>query len=298
MEISTEDREEFINEALELLSIAESALMAIEDGANFTSKYDSIFRSFHSIKGASGMLGMTYLNAHMHKIEDDFGKLKSRTELTQSQCTYFLKAIDTARIGLDGNEISFDYDTKISEQEVEKIESVDAFIVDDEEDLVEILGAYLAREKISWRGFSSPSAALEAIKLSPPRIVLTDLSMPQMDGLTLSREIKKIYSELPIIIVSGYLSREALLEASKAGISGFVEKPAKHNTVITQVKQALVEAEMASLLDTTIKIILFQLPEIEEYLLKKGKSDNFNLLKTDIIKLLERKRLLKKLRTS
>lgn len=50
--------------------------------------------------------------------------------------------------------------------------------------------------------------------------------------------------------------------------------------LLSIAKAALIQAEMASLLDTTIKIILFQLPEIEDYLLKKGKDDNFNILKS------------------
>lgn len=296
MEISSEDLEEFTNEALELLSLAESALMAIEDGAEFISKYDCIFRSFHSIKGASGMLDLKYLNSHMHQIEDHFSKLKNRTELSQSQCTYFLGAIDSARVGLDGREIKFSYEINLNEPPEDNEESVDAFIIDDESDLIEILGNYLFKEKITWKGFSDPSIALQAIKEQPPRIVLTDLSMPKMDGLTLSREIKKIYSDIPIIMISGFLNRDALMDANKAGITGFVEKPAKQTTVMNQVKQALIEAEMASLLDKTIKIILFQLPEIEDYLIKKGKVDNLNLLKSDVITLMERKRLLRKMR--
>lgn len=298
MDISCEDKEEFVTEALELLSLAETDLMAIEDGAMFADKYDSIFRAFHSIKGASGMLGLTFLNTHMHKIEDDFGRLKNTATLSQTQCTYFLLAIDHARNALNGNELEFNYITPLSQELSKPEEAVDAFIIDDEEDLIEILGNFLTREKITWRGFTDPSAALKAVKISPPRIVLTDLSMPKMDGLTLCREIKSVYSEIPIIMISGFLSRESLLEATQTGITGFVEKPAKQTTVINQVQQALIQAEMASLLDTTIKIILFQLPEIEDYLHKKGKDENFNILKSEVIKLMERKRLLRKMRAS
>lgn len=298
MQISPEELEEFTNEALELLHQAEASLMAIEDGAEYSVHYDSIFRALHSIKGASGMLSLSVLNAHLHKIEDHFAKLKHNNSLTSDQCSYFLKAIDTAKVALKGEEILFDYEVNLSEQVLRAEGAIDAFIIDDESDLLEILGSYLSKEKISWKSFTNPREALEAIKLSPPRIVLTDLTMPVMDGLSLSKEIKKIHTDMPIIMISGFLDREALLEATRAGITGFVEKPVKQTTLINQVKQALVEAEMAALLDKTIKIILFQLPEIEEYLTQKGKIANLNLLKTDVIKLMERKRMLKQMRTT
>lgn len=52
-------------------------------------------------------------------------------------------------------------------------------------------------------------------------MILSDLSMPQMDGIKLAREIRKINQNVPIIMVSGNLSKEKVLELLRYDIFGF-----------------------------------------------------------------------------
>ncbi len=298
MDFSDEDWEEFRNEALELLNEAEVALIEVDQGLSFESRYNAIFRAFHSVKGASGMLGLNDLNQHLHKIEDHFSQLKSKNELSSFHCSYFLEAIDKARLGINKEPIHFSYDFDPLNQVIAIVPSAespaDVIVVDDEIDLVEIIGNYLFKEKLNFKGFTDPTKALSEIKERPPKIVLTDFNMPHMNGISLIKEIRKSQKDLPIIMISAFLDKETLLKGFESGVTGFIEKPTKESYLIAQIKQSMLQAETKKLLEKTFKIILFQLPEIDSYMTEKGKIENLNLLKTDIKNLLEMKRQLSK----
>ncbi|NWF66856.1 MAG: response regulator, partial [Campylobacterales bacterium] len=58
-----------------------------------------------------------------------------------------------------------------------------------------------------------------------PDIVITDILMPRLDGLKLSKEIKNISNETKIIISSAYSDTKYLLEAIEIGVFGYIIKP-------------------------------------------------------------------------
>jgi CheY-like chemotaxis protein len=85
---------EFYLEAEELFNEAEEALLRLEENGSFEAEYVNLFRSFHSLKGASGMLGFLKLQKHMHVLETNLSNIKVNGEITTDQLTYFLKGID------------------------------------------------------------------------------------------------------------------------------------------------------------------------------------------------------------
>lgn len=93
--------DEFMIEADELLEDAEDGLLNLEgDGGG--EEYNRVFRSFHSLKGASGMMGLLDLQAHMHLLEDSFESVKAK-EIPFAEVTdYFLQGVDFARGLLKG----------------------------------------------------------------------------------------------------------------------------------------------------------------------------------------------------
>ena len=78
MQFSELDIKEFIMESTELLDAAEKSLLAIDQGAPFKDHYDAIFRAFHSIKGAAGMMEMTAVQSHLHQMESRFLDQKTK----------------------------------------------------------------------------------------------------------------------------------------------------------------------------------------------------------------------------
>ena len=69
--------------------------------------------------------------------------------------------------------------------------------------------------------------------------VLLDLTMPRMDGADTLRELRKIASDLPVILCSGYHSQELRERFADNGLAGFVQKPYKLADISAALQSAL-----------------------------------------------------------
>jgi len=109
MSFSDQEIEEFKAEAVELLDVAEKSLLALDLGSSFKQTYDAVFRSFHNLKGAAGMMEMHRLQAHTHELESVLMPFKDLDDMPKNYISYFLNGIDASRSILDGSEVEFNY---------------------------------------------------------------------------------------------------------------------------------------------------------------------------------------------
>ncbi len=79
-----------------------------------------------------------------------------------------------------------------------------------------------------------------------PDLVILDIWLPGMDGLTALPEIKKSFPDLPVVMISGHGTIETALNALKLGAQDFIEKPLELEKIIHQVRQALEIRELKS----------------------------------------------------
>lgn len=124
-------------------------------------------------------------------------------------------------------------------------------IVDDEEIEREGMVQFIPWEKYgvqlvgaAWNGIE----ALTIIKEEKPDIVLTDIKMPVMDGITLIREAKKIYCDMEFIVLSGYGEYEFTSQAMEEGIRHYILKPfdeRKILEVLEKVKEEIQRKRMS-----------------------------------------------------
>lgn len=98
-------------------------------------------------------------------------------------------------------------------------------VIDDDPDVVEILTSMLADENVVTQGVTDAALALAVIAEFKPHAIFTDLKMPQVDGLDLVRSIRELYPEMPVVIVSGEVDKQALLAAVRLGVTAVIEKP-------------------------------------------------------------------------
>lgn len=100
------------------------------------------------------------------------------------------------------------------------------YIVDDHQMLIDGLKALLSDEKhISIVGENTlAKSALKEIGEYRPDIVLTDINMPEMDGIELTKHIKKLYPTIKIIALSMFGERETISDMLKAGVSAYILK--------------------------------------------------------------------------
>lgn len=100
------------------------------------------------------------------------------------------------------------------------------YIVDDHQMLIDGLKALLGGEShLSIVGENTlPKVAVKEIAEYCPDIVLTDINMPEMDGIELTKEIKKTNPELKVIALSMFGERETISDMLKAGVSAYILK--------------------------------------------------------------------------
>ncbi len=112
-------------------------------------------------------------------------------------------------------------------------------VCDDEEDVLVSLNQILSFENHVVIACSSVASALEALKTEPIDVILTDLHMPEMNGLDLAKEIRKINNYIPIIFVSGNTNRELLKQFITLGVNDFIDKPFSVDDIILAVDRAI-----------------------------------------------------------
>ena len=100
------------------------------------------------------------------------------------------------------------------------------FIVDDEADILEILEKFFKRKnRFDVIKFTNPLIALDEIKKGGVDLVLTDIMMPQMDGVELLKEIKNFNPNIKVIMMTAFSTLERTLECEKLGADDYVTKP-------------------------------------------------------------------------
>lgn len=98
-------------------------------------------------------------------------------------------------------------------------------VVDDEPDFVNSLKGHLALSCNSIHTASSGEEALRIIREKKVHIVLSDIKMPKMDGLTLLQEIRKYDFTIQVIMMTGYSTFNITLEALEYGATDYIMKP-------------------------------------------------------------------------
>lgn len=101
-------------------------------------------------------------------------------------------------------------------------------LVDDEEEVIQIIMKKIDWESMGFKVVGYAHNGVEALEMAEeyqPDVVLTDIKMPYMDGLTLSRRLKELYRTIRIIIFSGFDEFEYAKEAIKIEVEEYILKP-------------------------------------------------------------------------
>ena len=116
-------------------------------------------------------------------------------------------------------------------------------IVDDEEGVRDFLSRTLDAEYDVLAVSDGISALHQLRETGETReaynLVIADLRMPGMDGLTLIREVKQLNPQMPIIIITGFSSESSAIEAVNLGVSGYLTKPVGIPQVLAAAAKAL-----------------------------------------------------------
>jgi excisionase family DNA binding protein len=114
-------------------------------------------------------------------------------------------------------------------------------VVDDEASIRDLLAKTLALAEYEVDVASDGRAAIDRLRMYPYDLLIADLKMPGIDGLTLIREGKRLKPELPVIIITGFSTESSAIEAVNLGVAGYLTKPFRVPQVLAAAAKALGE---------------------------------------------------------
>jgi excisionase family DNA binding protein len=114
-------------------------------------------------------------------------------------------------------------------------------VVDDEASIRDLLAKTLALAEYDVDVAPDGRSALERMRMYPYDLLIADLKMPGMDGLTVIREAKRYKADLPVIIITGFSTESSAIEAVNLGVAGYLTKPFRVPQVLSAAAKALGE---------------------------------------------------------
>jgi two-component system, NtrC family, response regulator GlrR len=139
--------------------------------------------------------------------------------------------------------------------------AVDILLVDDDPDLLKLIGLRLTAAGYRVKSAESGEAALAQIAIARPAVVVTDLRMPGLDGMQLFEQINAQHPTLPVIILTAHGTIPDAVAATQRGVFGFLTKPFDPPELLAKVAQAAaVAGETAPAADGTTVIDAWRAP--------------------------------------
>ena len=112
-------------------------------------------------------------------------------------------------------------------------------VVDDEENMVHFLTKLLRAEGFEVEGVRTGEAALDRLRAGPFELVLTDLKLPDTDGIEILKAVRELHPETVVVLITAYGTIESAIEAMRAGAYDYVTKPFRASEILQVVEKAL-----------------------------------------------------------
>jgi two-component system, LuxR family, response regulator FixJ len=113
------------------------------------------------------------------------------------------------------------------------------YIIDDDEAVRDSLAFLLEAAELTVRTYESAVQFLEQVSALGGGCVVTDIRMPEMTGLDLVRRLTASGSSLPVIVITGHGDVPLAVEAMRAGVVDFIEKPFDDEVMLAALRRAL-----------------------------------------------------------
>ena len=116
-------------------------------------------------------------------------------------------------------------------------------VVDDEEAVLTLFRKTFERAQYDVDTAGDGAAAIECLRANAYDLLVTDLQMPGVGGLSVIREARRLVSGLPVVIVTGRSTEASAIEAVNLGVSAYLTKPFRMGNIMAAAARALGESE-------------------------------------------------------
>ncbi len=122
---------------------------------------------------------------------------------------------------------------------METMERRKALVIDDDQIVLDSVRRILTEEKFDVDTTLSSRKGIGLALDNDYDIVLTDVRMPDIDGLTVVLNLKQAKPNIPVLVITGYASVHSAVEAMKRGATDYVQKPFTPEALVTKVTSAI-----------------------------------------------------------
>lgn len=315
--------QEFTEESIELIETAQSLLIKVEGAsAVLRGQYDEeILRTLHTLKGACGMFGLSEIEKALHHFEEVYLQASKIKKISSDTIDYVLKGLDAVRKSLTSKEeyqyASLGANEELVNTKLEKKEEQEhtrpskpllfktlaakaqepkplVYVVEDKIELRSYIIELMESLDFECRGFDNPLLALELIKEDDPDLVLTDINMPEMDGMSFISQIYPDFPHLPVIIISGHVTKNICIEFLSYGAAGILEKPFDPDNLLSMASLNIKRYQAYRLLGRSIRYMQYQFSDLENFLLSNGLHSVCETLREEMKSILMMKRSIDK----
>jgi len=120
---------------------------------------------------------------------------------------------------------------------------IDIVVIDDNPGSLELLSTALARSGVAIHTAQNPEEGLALVRKLRPRLVITDLVMPGMDGLGVLEQVVSFDPLIDVILMTAHYTTETAVSAIRRGAADYIEKPVKLAVLRNRVADLIVSAE-------------------------------------------------------
>jgi len=153
------------------------------------------------------------------------------------------------------------------------------WIVDDDRSIRWVLEKALAREGIPFKTFATAYEVLQALTVSEPQVLVSDIRMPGESGLVLLNKVKERFPQIPVIIMTAYSDLDSAVAAFQGGAFEYLPKPFDVDHAIALIRRATTEtavsAPQTGVVNETPEI-LGQAPAMQEVFRAIGRLSQSN----------------------
>jgi|MDSX01.1.fsa_nt_gb DNA-binding NtrC family response regulator len=119
-------------------------------------------------------------------------------------------------------------------------------VIDDESSIRRALKDIFEYEGFHFSEAADGKAGLKLLKEDEIDVVLCDIKMPKMDGMEFLDEVRKISSDIPVIMITGHGNEDTAFDAAKKGAYDFIQKPLDLNRVLITVRNAVDKSDLVA----------------------------------------------------
>ena len=119
-----------------------------------------------------------------------------------------------------------------------------ALVLDDDPNVLQVLGGYMNAFNFDVEATDNPRTALELCRNKRFDIILSDLMMPEMNGLEFLQEVRHADPDAAFIMITGYPSIDSAVDAIRRGAQDYITKPFKIEEIKYKIDKALLEKSL------------------------------------------------------